>query len=346
MAFPRITHILAGAIVAFGSALWLNAIAPLAGLIAASWGAVTIIHAFAVAVAAVLAMLVTAAGALLAADWRADVQSRQTWAQLGPTAVEWSLPVGAAAPWEIDMRYLPVVDNEALRHISRAHRFASAEPVLQVITEVLDTSPEITCTQAINAGAVSELGASDRALRKFASTVCAAASNAVASRRGPPLARRVGRAAPQTRLAANANAGSGWPARDECILTRTLPGSQTADIIVLGSSRDDRTQPFPDGSVGGNIARSAEPPNCRGPPQVVRHRTRATETTPAKLSVDSAPHLLTAGALPTADPVVRDNLGQQVPVCTAELDVIETYLDHVLRDLLASSTGGSEPGEA
>ena len=48
-----------------------------------------------------------------------------------------------------------------------------------------------------------------------------------------------------------------------------------------------------------------------------------------------------AGVLPMADPIVRDNLGPQAPVCTAELDVIETYLDHVLRDLLASSTAGS-----
>jgi hypothetical protein len=38
-----------------------------------------------------------------------------------------------------------------------------------------------------------------------------------------------------------------------------------------------------------------------------------------------------------------DNLGDnQVPVRAAELDVIETHLDHVLRDLLASSMGGSE----
>jgi hypothetical protein len=53
-----------------------------------------------------------------------------------------------------------------------------------------------------------------------------------------------------------------------------------------------------------------------------------------------------ADVLPTADPIVRDNLGNQVPVCAAELDVIETYLDHVLRDLLASSTAGSQKEEA
>jgi hypothetical protein len=44
------------------------------------------------------------------------------------------------------------------------------------------------------------------------------------------------------------------------------------------------------------------------------------------------------GALRAVDPVVHDNLAHQVPVCAAELDVIETYLDQVLLDLLASGT--------
>jgi hypothetical protein len=40
---------------------------------------------------------------------------------------------------------------------------------------------------------------------------------------------------------------------------------------------------------------------------------------------------------PTA-PVVRDNLGDPVPITTAELDAVETYLDEVLRDLFAPVT--------
>jgi hypothetical protein len=42
------------------------------------------------------------------------------------------------------------------------------------------------------------------------------------------------------------------------------------------------------------------------------------------------------------DPVVLDNLGQPVPVCAAELNVIETYLGDVLEELLASSKASSE----
>jgi hypothetical protein len=47
--------------------------------------------------------------------------------------------------------------------------------------------------------------------------------------------------------------------------------------------------------------------------------------------------------LPAADPVVRDNLGHPVAVGAAELDVIEIYLDQVLRDLLASTTTDQGP---
>jgi hypothetical protein len=37
-----------------------------------------------------------------------------------------------------------------------------------------------------------------------------------------------------------------------------------------------------------------------------------------------------------ADPAVVDNLGDNVPVGAAELEVVEAYLDDVLRDLLAT----------
>jgi hypothetical protein len=36
------------------------------------------------------------------------------------------------------------------------------------------------------------------------------------------------------------------------------------------------------------------------------------------------------------DPIVRDNLGDPVPITAAEVDAIETYLGPALRDLLAS----------
>lgn len=363
--FAGFPQLCAGALAGLGSGLWLNVVGPFAGLVAA-WGALVLVNTLAVAVVAVLAMLVTTAGTLLAADWRAEVPSRQARTEIGVAAAEFRLPIGTAALPQIDPRYLSATDTEALRSVFRAHRFAPPAPALQTITQMpaaicaprigtsaepipalttRDVAPEITCHQGISAAVVSEVRISGRALRKRASTVPAEAATTVTSRRGLPFALRAGRAAPRIRLVANANVWSGWPGRDECILTRTLPGRHTADVVVLSSSWDDRNRLPPEACKRGSIASSTEPPSCRGPPQVVGHRSRATETMPASLSGKSARQGPGAGALPTADPIVRDNLGPQVSVCTAELDVIETYLDHVLRDLLASSTAGSAQEE-
>jgi hypothetical protein len=43
-----------------------------------------------------------------------------------------------------------------------------------------------------------------------------------------------------------------------------------------------------------------------------------------------------------ADPVVRDDLGQEVPVCAAELNVIEVYLGHLLADVFESLAADEE----
>jgi hypothetical protein len=40
---------------------------------------------------------------------------------------------------------------------------------------------------------------------------------------------------------------------------------------------------------------------------------------------------------------VRDNLGQPVPICAAEVAVIETHLGDVLEELFTSSKASSEP---
>jgi hypothetical protein len=58
-------------------------------------------------------------------------------------------------------------------------------------------------------------------------------------------------------------------------------------------------------------------------------------------SIDSADQVRAAAALPSADPIVRDNLGHPVPLCAAELDVIETYLGQALRHLLAPNQDGA-----
>jgi hypothetical protein len=49
---------------------------------------------------------------------------------------------------------------------------------------------------------------------------------------------------------------------------------------------------------------------------------------------------------PDGDPLVRDNLGHLVPICAAEVVVIETYLGDALEELFASSKAASEPEQA
>ena len=94
--FARAPQLCAGALAGLGSALWLNVVGPFAGLVAA-WGALILVNALAIAVVAVLAMLVTTAGTLLAADWRADAASRQAWAEIDVAAAELRLPAEGVA---------------------------------------------------------------------------------------------------------------------------------------------------------------------------------------------------------------------------------------------------------
>jgi hypothetical protein len=74
-------------------------------------------------------------------------------------------------------------------------------------------------------------------------------------------------------------------------------------------------------------------PSCRGPPEVAGRRLRPTETVPVR--ANDARNVPAASTTAQVDPIVRDNLGHPVPVHSSELDVIETYLDQALQDLLA-----------
>ena len=67
---------------------------------------------------------------------------------------------------------------------------------------------------------------------------------------------------------------------------------------------------------------STEAPSCRGPPRVRHSRSSHHKVIkPAQLPIKrEAP---TSGPVQRTDSVVRDDLGQSVPVCAAELEVIE-----------------------
>lgn len=57
-----------------------------------------------------------------------------------------------------------------------------------------------------------------------------------------------------------------------------------------------------------------------------------------QIGLTSTHFSLTVETGPASDIIVSDDLGPQIPISAAELEVIETYLGHLLDDLLASST--------
>jgi hypothetical protein len=132
-----------------------------------------------------------------------------------------------------------------------------------------------------------------------------------------------------TRLVVN---GSGWSAPEWGALTWRTQW-QPARVIVLGARQGDQTTPA-EPCAGGEIGSSTEPPSCRGPPSH-RRSSHAKAVTAAKPLIDPPG----APALSSGDPVVRDDLGEPIPVTAAEVDVIETYLGPLLDELLGSRPG-------
>lgn len=337
--FARAPQLCAAALAGLGSALWFNVVGPFAGLVAA-WGALIPVNALAIAVVAVLAILVTTAGTLLAADWQADASSRQAWVEIDVAAAELRLRPESVALSQIDPRYLTATTSEALPSVSRTHRFASSALVVEAATEAsCATRIVVAAAEPIPPIAASE--AAPRIARKISTAAASVVATAhspcwkparaslgqellvVASRRARPRGFRAGTAA----IAAHLVANGVWSERvphHQCVLTRAPPDRRVADIVVLSGDRGDRDQPdLPGPSTGDGADNIDEPPSCQGPPKG-SWKVRAV------------------GAPRPADPIVCDDLGRQVPICAAELDVIETYLDHVLREVLATPGSGRD----
>lgn len=341
MALPRKLCAAAGGMAGLGSAVWLSVAGPLIGI----WGGLTVASTLVVAAIALLAILVTTAGALLA-DWRASVESRRAWAEIDIGAVELGQGAGAATPSKIDPVYTQGAYNEALHRLLQAHRFAALRPARETPPETAAAPGGAQADGTVRVPAVAQAAASlqsrvSSAERSVAATsscarqkdaaTAAQTSSIVAFRPRQSLPLHAKPAACPLRLAANA--WPVWPTPAEGTIAHDA--FDRPNIVVLCGGHGDRARLHPEGTASASIAGRDEPPSCRGPPPVPALRVRATM--PAKLSlVESA--LPAAGVLPTADPVVRDNFGPEVPVRAAELDAIETYLDHVLRDVLASST--------
>ena len=319
MAFARGPYVLMILAAGLAAAFWLGDIALPVSLTDAS----TTAYAIAVAATSAVAMLAIAIGALVVSDWQADVQSHQDWVQLGLTPTHVSRPLELARESDVDPRYLAPASDEALRRVLQAYRAAAQKTYS---ASDLERSAGLPPAQPVpdrarDAGAVSKADAPKRAPSDVAGTRLAAAQTVVPSWKSK---RRKKVIAGQVRLVAN---GDTWP----LWTTRISPPAKAAgEVIVLSASQDEQTLPRPEVSVGAPGYESTAQPACRGPPQVIARR-RDTAGPTAEQPLDR-------GTVPSPDDIiVGDDLGPQIPISDAELEVIETYLGHVLDDLLASA---------
>jgi hypothetical protein len=293
--------------------------APLAGVLAG-------------AIAVGLVLLVTAAGALLAADWRAEVESRQAWAEVASAWAEGHAGVGLESA-DIDAGYVPAIETDALRRIFGTHRVLPPRAV---------AGAELPAAKSVSRPAPARSLAARTAWEGLRGSASDGGNDAGASVGGDPAGHAtLERSRPAKRLGVASgggvrlavNAGPGWPASERTLAT---PGRE-ADVIVLTGCRDAQRRQPAEAATETVRAPGIEQPSCRGPPPLVRQR-------PARGAAGRAapPRRVS----PDGDPLVRDNLGHLVPICAAEVVVIETYLGDALEELFASAKAASEAEQA
>jgi hypothetical protein len=290
------------------------------------------------AIAVGVVMVVSAAGALLAADWRAEVGSQRAWAEVAPMLAEWNARVRTEGA-DIDRRYPPAFVSNALRDVFRVRRFLPPEagdimpaPALACRRPRDEALPTRAAYEAARGTAPEWVSDESARLRRGLSN--AKPANSLAALTGRRSARGhcvVGGSG--MRLVVNA--GSNWPESDQALL-RPATRSHAATVIVLTSCANAQDRRPADAEAESIAATGTQPPSCRGPPTLEQRRSARRA---AIAAVRAAPAL---DASSNGDPVVLDNLGQPVPVCAAELNVIETYLGDVLEELLARSRASSE----
>ena len=295
----------------------LSALAPVAGA-AATFGTLGAVHMAAAVLIGVLATFIAFAGLLMASDWQADAQSRHDWAEIGLTPAHLSLAVETGPASDIGFRYLATGSDEAVPRVFRANHVAAqiASNATRSTQPAEQPSSHPEWDQGRIAAAQLEAHAFEHALRPMAGAPFRVARTWNGKRRKIEIA-------PRLRLVANGDAWPLWTTR----ISPTAEGA--AEVIVLSASQDDPARPQPETSVGPDRCDSTAQPACRGPPQVLaRRRDTAEPAAEQPWSADAPPD----------DIIVSDDLGSQIPICAAELEVIETYIGHLLVDLLTSST--------
>lgn len=349
----RIDCFLAGLLIAVGLALLLS-VAGHSWSAAATFAPLSLTDVLLTAAGLLVAAMAGVAGALVVADARADFAAAHAWQDISAELAVVGTVTETLPVHRIDERYIASPQDEGLRRILLAHRFVVPVPSLR---DVCSAAPPRA--NAVAAGEVDGVRSDTELLithhrpvadRKHART--AATSDAASDCPPPPIAGNVNeigrRSQRSTKRRASrallvANAGVWWsgPVRTAVDVRRALAGGCAADVIVLAdrSSRD------------GNPAHrdvSADPrttaqPACRGPPVGVSQQQ--VSSGPGTIGKSFRENVQSRANAP-ADPAVVDNLGDNVPVGAAELEVVEAYLDEVLRELLAAVTSGQNRGKS
>ncbi len=291
-----------------------------------------------------LAAMTGAAGVLIAADVRADTAAAQAWHEIHAEAVVIAAPAPTAPTDSVVGLYVAGPQDEGLRQILLAHRLmvpASLNGIESLAPERGDASavtkptgaaikPEHHAVRTVSAanGLGVPLAAPAAGQRKLGPQLISSNAKSALGRNQTSAVRKV----PVLKRIANANTRWDWPVFATAPTSR-VPGSDFgfSAIVLAGRNARDET------SAPSDVAPEPETtvqPCCRGPPHASFRRHVA----------DGAVHLGKpfreidrSRAIPPADLVVIDNLGDRIPVCQAELEVLEAYLEDVLDDMLGSS---------
>lgn len=340
MSLLRVRFLLAGLAVA--AAFLLGAVCDW-GELSAVVAALGLGDALLSAMGLVLAAMTGAAGVLIAADVRADMAAAQAWHEIHAETAVIATPAETAPLDSGDTLYVAGPQDEGLRRILLAHRFIVPVPSPKGIGAL---APERSDARAVPAGA------SIRPELHVVRTVPAAnglgeqlTALAAAQRKlGPLLISSnaecaLGRTQNETvrmafapKRAANAGSRWDWPVFATAA-TLLMPGSDFGHNEIVLADRNGRDETSAPSDVAPEPETTVEP-CCRGPP-VGTGRRHVTDWRVHLGKPFRETDLSRAN--PPADLVVIDNLGDRIPVCQAELEVLEAYLDDVLDDVLGSS---------
>lgn len=318
------------------------------GQMSAVVAALTLADALLGVLGLVLAAMTGAAGVLIAADVRADIAAARAWHDIHANAVVIATPAETAPIDRVDALYVTRPQNEDLRRILLAHRFmvpVSLNGTESLAPELVDTragpagsaiKPETQAVRIVSGvdGLGETLAAPAPAQLKLGPQLISSNAMIAGGRKGHNTIRMASAA---KRVA---NAGSRWDSPVfASAATSRMPGSDFGYHGIVLADRNCRgensapadTTPEPD---------TTAQPCCRGPPVGTGRRHVAGASAPFGQAFRETEH---SRAKPTAELVLLDNLGDRVPICEAELAVLEAYLEDVLHDVLGSADTATKP---